>query len=197
MALAGPPPVSTNPFLRLADDLRRERAAPIPFPPGDTRPSVRRTERFARSPLPVLLDAYERHGPVFTLRIFHGNVVFMLGPEANHFITVSHASNFEWRTGHMGDLIPLLGDGLLTIDGAFHRRHRKLMLPAFHRERIERATAVSSAADALPPRLMLATAGVAWLAVTQSTPAMTPEKVPDPLQSRTRTATSATFLATP
>jgi len=140
MSLAGPPPVSTNPFLRLAWDLKRERDAPERFPPGETRPSLRRTERFARDPLPVLLDCYERYGPVFTLRIFHGNVVFALGPEANHFITVSGAENFVWREGHMGDLMPLLGDGLLTIDGDFHRRSRRIMLPAFHRERIQAAT---------------------------------------------------------
>ena len=45
----------------------------------------------------MLLEAYERFGPIFTLRLFHGNVVFMLGPAANHYITVSHASNFLWR----------------------------------------------------------------------------------------------------
>jgi cytochrome P450 len=136
MSLAGPPPVSTNPVLRLVGDLRAERNVPVPFPPGDTRPSLRRTERFARDPLTLLLAAYERYGPVFTLRIFHGRVVFMLGPAANHFITVSHADHFTWREGHMGDLMPLLGDGLLTIDGDFHRRSRRIMLPAFHRERI-------------------------------------------------------------
>src|SRR4051812_42563613 len=136
MSLVGPPPVSTNPILRLALDFKAERDAPVPFPPGDTSPSLRRTRAFAKHPLPLLLDAYERYGPVFTLRIFHGNVVFMLGPEANHYITVSHADNFTWRDGHMGDLMPLLGDGLLTIDGDFHRRSRRIMLPAFHRERI-------------------------------------------------------------
>jgi cytochrome P450 len=77
---------------------------------------------------------------VFTLKIFHHNAVFMLGPEANHYVLVSHSSNFLWREGHMRDLIPLLGDGLLTIDGLYHRTHRRLMLPAFHRERIEAAT---------------------------------------------------------
>ena len=41
-------------------------------------------------------------------------------------------------TGIIGDLIPLLGDGLLTIDGDFHRRARRIMLPAFHRERDRR-----------------------------------------------------------
>src|SRR5262249_37245348 len=74
--------------------------------------------------------------PIFTLRLFHGNVVFMLGPEANHYITVSHASNFLWREGHFRDLIGLMGDGLLTIDGDFHRRSRRIMLPAFHRDHI-------------------------------------------------------------
>ena len=139
MSLAGPPPVSTNPLALLFEDLRAERRVTVPFPPGPTRPSMIRTQRFAGDPLHVLLELYERYGPVFTIRIFHGNSVFALGPEANHYITVSHAHNFSWRGGHMGDLIPLLGDGLLTIDGDFHRRSRKVMLPAFHRERIEAA----------------------------------------------------------
>src|SRR5437660_10549333 len=39
----------------------------------------------------------------------------------------------------MGDLTPLLGDGLLTIDGEFHRRSRRIMLPAFHHEAIAAA----------------------------------------------------------
>jgi cytochrome P450 len=139
VSLVGPPPVSTNPLLRLWGDLQKEREAPVPFPPGDTKPSLQRTQRFAADPLSLLLDAYERYGPIFTLRIFHGRVVFMLGPEANHFITVSHADHFTWRDGHMGDLMPLLGDGLLTIDGEFHKRSRRIMLPAFHREQIAAA----------------------------------------------------------
>jgi cytochrome P450 len=137
MALVGPPPLlNRNPFGVLWDDLRDERAATVPFPPGETRFSLPRTRRFAEDPLPVLLESYEAFGPIFTLRLFHGNVVFMLGPEANHYITVSHASNFVWREGHFRDLIGLMGDGLLTIDGDFHRRSRRIMLPAFHHEHI-------------------------------------------------------------
>jgi cytochrome P450 len=148
MSLAGPPPVSSNPVARLALDIKAERAATVPFPPGDTRFSMRRTTRFARDPLPLLLDAYERYGPVFTIRVLHGNSVFALGPEANHYMTVSNAANFSWRDGHMGDLMPLLGDGLLTIDGDFHRRSRRIMLPAFHRERIMAAHATMEAETA-------------------------------------------------
>ncbi|MCW3027259.1 MAG: cytochrome [Solirubrobacterales bacterium] len=137
MALVGPPPLrNVSPLSVLLTDIRDERSATVPFPPGETRVSMARTRRFASEPLPMLLDAYERFGGIFTLRLFHSNVVFMLGPAANHYVTVSHASNFLWRDGHFRDLIGLMGDGLLTIDGEFHRRSRMIMLPAFHREHI-------------------------------------------------------------
>jgi len=143
MALVGPPPLlDSNPFAVLLRDLREERSASVPFPPGETRVSLMRTRRFANDPLPLLLDAYERFGPVFTLRLFHSNVVFMLGPAANHYITVSHASNFIWRDGQLRDLMGLMGDGLLTIDGDFHRRSRRIMLPAFHHDHIAASTDV-------------------------------------------------------
>jgi cytochrome P450 len=93
-------------------------------------------------PLGLLLEAYERHGPVFSLRILNARNVFMLGPEANHFMLVSHADRFRWRDGGFGDLIPLLGDGMLTIDGDFHRQSRRTMLPAFHHERVQAARGV-------------------------------------------------------
>jgi cytochrome P450 len=138
---AAPAPIS-NPLLLLWDDMRADRAAQGPWPPGELNYSLARMRRFERDPLGLLVEGYERYGPIFTLKIFHHNAVFMLGPEANHYMLVSHASNFRWREGHFRDLIPLLGDGLLTIDGTHHRTHRKLMLPAFHRERIAAAAVV-------------------------------------------------------
>jgi hypothetical protein len=45
---------------------------------------------------------------------------------------------------------------------------------------IEFATALSSDVLAPPPRLMFATAGEAWFWVTHSTPAITPDVVPEP-----------------
>ncbi len=134
--------LDSSPLRVLLEDLRDERRASVPYPPGETRLSLARTRRFAAEPLELLLECYERYGPIFTLRLFHSNVVFMLGPEANHYITVSHASNFRWREGHFRDLIGLMGDGLLTIDGDFHRRSRRIMLPAFHREHLEASVEV-------------------------------------------------------
>jgi cytochrome P450 len=135
-SFAPPPLRHENPFRILVQDLADERAATVPYPPGDTGFSLNRTKRFIEEPLPLLLEGYERYGPIFTLRILHSNVVFMLGPAANHYMTVSHASNFLWRESHFRDLIALLGDGLLTTDDPYHRSARTIMLPAFHRERI-------------------------------------------------------------
>ena len=108
---------------------------------GSSRPgrgdfSLARTHQIAHDPLPLLLGAYEEHGPIFSMRLLHSRVVFMLGPEANHFVTVGHPENFHWRESSFGDLIPLLGDGLLTIDDDYHDRARAIMMPAFHREQI-------------------------------------------------------------
>ncbi|MCW2985320.1 MAG: cytochrome [Conexibacter sp.] len=138
--VTGPPPLgNSNPLRRIAFDMRQERSASVPFPPGDTNFSLARTMGFTRDPLTLLLKAYANYGPVFTQRVFHQNMIFVLGPEANHHLLVSNASNYSWRHGHYGDLSPLLGDGMLAIDGAFHRLQRKAMLPMFHRDRIVQA----------------------------------------------------------
>ena len=118
-------------------------------PPGPSDFSLARTHQIAHDPLPLLLGAYEEHGPIFSLRLLHTRVIFMLGPEANHFVTVAHPENFHWRESSFGDLIPLLGDGLLTVDDDYHDRARAIMLPAFHRRQLDAAvSAMATEAEA-------------------------------------------------
>ena len=153
--VARPPEMSGNPVRRVVADLADEWRGRGKFPPGPTDFSWVRTHQIARDPLPLLLGAYEEFGPIFTMRLLHSRVVFMLGPEANHFVTVAHPENFHWRESSFGDLIPLLGDGLLTIDEDYHDRARAIMMPAFHREQVEVAAEAMTieadqAIDALP-----------------------------------------------
>jgi cytochrome P450 len=147
--LARPPQMSANPVRRVAEDLAAEWRGRGKYPPGPTDFSWQRTHQIAHDPLPLLLGAYEEHGPIFSMRLLHTRVVFMLGPEANQFVTVSHPENFRWRESSFGDLIPLLGDGLLTVDDEFHDRARAIMMPAFHREQIAAATAAMEAETAV------------------------------------------------
>ena len=134
--VAKPSEMSSSPVRRVAGDLVVEWKGRGRYPPGPGGNTVTRTLKIARDPLPILLGAYEEFGPIFTLRLLHTQVVFMLGPEANHYVTVSHPQNFHWRESSFGDLIPLLGDGLLTIDDAYHDHVRATMMPAFHREQV-------------------------------------------------------------
>lgn len=136
-----PPRMSANPLKRVADDLVAEWRGRGSYPPGPGDFNIARTRQIAHDPLPILLGAYEEYGPIFSMRLLHTRVVFMLGPEANHFVTVGHPENFHWRESSFGDLIPLLGDGLLTIDDDYHDRARAIMLPAFHRAQIDASTA--------------------------------------------------------
>jgi cytochrome P450 len=137
--------MSANPVRRVAEDVAAEWRGRGKYPPGPGDFSLARTHQVAHDPLPLLLGAYEEHGPIFSMRLLHSRVVFMLGPEANHFITVGQPENFHWRESSFGDLIPLLGDGLLTIDDDYHDRARAIMMPAFHREQIVTSVAAMAA----------------------------------------------------
>ncbi len=143
--LRRPKQMSANPLRRVGEDLAAEWRGRGNFPPGPGDFSFARTHQVAHDPLPLLLGAYERHGPIFSMRLLHTRVIFMLGPEANHFVTVGAPQNFHWRESSFGDLIPLLGDGLLTVDDEFHDRARAIMMPAFHREQVAAMTAAMTA----------------------------------------------------
>ncbi|HWA54078.1 MAG TPA: cytochrome P450 [Solirubrobacterales bacterium] len=148
-----PKQLSANPVVRVLDDVRAEARVRLTgsYPPGPQDFSFGRTLQAARDPLPLLLGLYEEHGPIFSVRLLHSPVIFMLGPEANHFVTVAHPEHFHWRESSFGDLIPLLGDGLLTIDDAYHDRAREIMMPAFHREQV--AASVAAMIDEVTPAI--------------------------------------------
>ena len=139
-----PRPIEVGLLTRIGDDIRRERRVRrrgARLPAGSTVPSFINTHRIIADPLGLLLEHERRFGPVFTIRLLHEPIVWAIGAEVNHQILVSEFDAFQWREGRFADLWPLLGDGLLNTDGAYHRDFRMLLLPAFHRERIAAITA--------------------------------------------------------
>ncbi len=133
------PPSVTRLLIETRDELRRKPT----LPPGEHSFSLARTHRFQRDTLKMLLEYRERFGNIYTVRLFHRPTVVMLGPEANHYVTVSGAHKFSWRRGMFGEqLTPLIGDGLITTDDEYHDRARKIMMPAFHAKRMDSAVAV-------------------------------------------------------
>ncbi|MGH2857083.1 MAG: cytochrome P450 [Solirubrobacteraceae bacterium] len=138
MNVRAPEPMEMGFWARIGGDLARERRirSRAALPPGSTAPSWRNTRRVISDPLGLLLEHERRYGPVFTIRLLHEPVVWAIGAEVNHQILVSDFDAFQWREGRFADLWPLLGDGLLNTDGAYHREFRRMLLPAFHRDRV-------------------------------------------------------------
>ncbi len=151
----GPRPAFPGPKA-MVSDIRQARAALRrgPMPAGDLSVSLKRTWRARHDVLNLLLESYYRHGPIFGMKILYDRQVFMIGPEANHFVLVSGRENFVWRSGRFGDLITLLGDGLLTTDGDYHDTSRAIMMPSFHKDRVVAAAeTMLTEADAAIARL--------------------------------------------
>ncbi len=138
MALVGPPPMlEQQPVHGDARRPPRASARPRPLPAGRDELLARRAH--AASPTNrsrCCSSTTSATDPCSRCGCSTANVVFMLGPEANHYILVSHASNFTWRDGHFRDLIGLMGDGLLDDRRRLPPPLALIMLPAFHRDHI-------------------------------------------------------------
>jgi cytochrome P450 len=92
-------------------------------------------------------------------------------PELVHRVLVTDAGQYD--KGILFDRFrPHFGNGIAMSDGSFHLRQRRLMQPAFHRERIARyATTMVNAADATstgwqPGQVVQADLAMQHLAVT-------------------------------
>ena len=77
---------------------------------------------------------YRKHGGLFKIRVLGRNVAVFVGPEANRFVLQTGMDNFVWRDGWPPTFIELLGESLFVQDGENHRRKRRLVMPAFHRQ---------------------------------------------------------------
>ncbi len=138
MSTPAPAPIESRVLARVADDLRREHRTRRhgSLPPGSLAPSARNTYRTLADPLALLLEHHERFGPVFTIRTVHEAVVWAIAPDTNQEILVRNIDAYSLRLSRYRELEPLLGAGMLNVDGTYHREMRRVMLPAFSREAV-------------------------------------------------------------
>lgn len=90
---------------------------------------------FRRDPLGFLRSAAETYGDAVRIRVGPREVYLLNDPELIRAVLVTHDQLFSKGPG-LGVAERLLGKGLLTSEGEFHRRQRRLAQPAFHRPRI-------------------------------------------------------------
>lgn len=101
------------------------------------------TRKFFNPGDPIKLFEYlqRTYGSTSHYRIATSDVFVMHEPEFIREILINQADKFiKERTQRRMKI--LLGNGLITSEGDFHRRQRRIVAPAFHRQRIQAYGAV-------------------------------------------------------
>ncbi len=114
-------------------------AANAKLPPGPpTLPFVGAVISYMKNPLDFMMENYRRYGEVVRIDLLGIKGAALHGADANRMILVDNASNFLVEP--LIDKVHarwIVGNGLLFIDDPAHKQQRRLMMPAFHRKRIE------------------------------------------------------------
>jgi cytochrome P450 len=107
------------------------------LPPGPSAPEFLQTMRWVRDPVGMFEDCRERYGPTFTLKLSVGAPIVCLTDPAD-IKELFSAPPDVLHPGEGGRILePILGSrSVLVLDEDEHLEQRRLMLPAFHGERM-------------------------------------------------------------
>src|SRR5579863_5394187 len=107
------------------------------FPPGFRRNLLWFALRRFRPANPIFLFQHlaDTYGDIAHYKIGHHHIVFLNHPDYIREVLVVQNDNFiKERTVQRSKM--LLGQGMITTEGAQHRTQRQVAQPAFHRQRI-------------------------------------------------------------
>ncbi len=113
---------------------------PLRLPPADPRPRAVQTVRFVFSPIKSSLGARQQYGDVWQWNLLSRKEPFVVTAHPDHVKSLFTAKpeDAPSLTGE-SPLRPILGpNSVLTSVGDRHMRQRKLLLPAFHGEAVQR-----------------------------------------------------------
>ena len=89
-----------------------------------------------RDPIGVLLGAFREYGDVVRFRFGPITAHLVSSPAGVNHVLAENNKNYGKQTRGYDALRYLLGNGLLTSEGEFWKRQRRIAQPAFHRQRI-------------------------------------------------------------
>ena len=100
------------------------------------RPGIRQIYRTLLDD-PVSVYRHVGSGEFLPRRRLFSRVATTADPEIVRHVLVTHSNKYTKTPINRALLEPILGRGLLTSEGEFWRRQRRIAAPAFHRRRIE------------------------------------------------------------
>jgi cytochrome P450 len=92
---------------------------------------------FQRNPAEFVLEAHEKYGDVFVTRVLTGQSFFIRDPAVVNAINVTHAKYIHKPKVVKQMWKPFLGEGLVPNDGESWKRQHKLIMPGFHKVRVD------------------------------------------------------------
>jgi cytochrome P450 len=125
----------------------------LPHPPGPVGNwSQGVLKAFQKEPLMAMMDMFRTYGDAIRFRAvlnFYG-YLFFHPDHYQHILQDNNRNYTKMPHPSLSMLRPVIGNGLLTSDGDFWRRQRRLAAPAFHRKRIAAfASTMTEAADSM------------------------------------------------
>ncbi len=87
--------------------------------------------------LSFLLECAETYGGIFHLRLGPYHLHVVTDPDYVRDILIERVDKFPRGRFSRELMRPPFGNGLLTVDGPFHRQQRRLVQPAFHHRRVQ------------------------------------------------------------
>jgi cytochrome P450 len=108
---------------------------PDKLPPGPPESRTGSFKNYSRDPLTFLTAISREYGDIVTMRFYKFRVYYVSHPDFIEEVLVNQARKFikgRILRANKG----LFGNGLLTSEGDFWLRQRRLAQPAFHRARI-------------------------------------------------------------
>jgi cytochrome P450 len=113
---------------------RKQREPHPPGPPWYT--AARNTLSFLRNALGFLMEMRERYGDVVSVPTLVGPFTLIFHPDGVRRVLQENHRNYNKNVPDYHVLSLVLGKGLLTNDGESWLKLRRLIQPAFHRERV-------------------------------------------------------------
>ncbi|MBY0372594.1 MAG: cytochrome P450 [Bryobacteraceae bacterium] len=105
------------------------------YPPGPAGVSIRHFLALRRQPLATMCALWHEYGDLAHVRFGPQHVYLVCEPELIQQILVTRSRQFiKGRVLQKAKRV--LGEGLLTSEGEHHLRQRRLVQPAFHRDRL-------------------------------------------------------------
>ena len=114
-----------------------QRSANLPLPPGPRGHLFLGVMREFNKDTLGFIERCRNYGDVVRMRFLYVHAYFLYNPDDIEVLLATNAKSFR-KAGSLRSpfFARLVGNGLVTSEGDFWRRQRRLAQPAFHRQRI-------------------------------------------------------------